>query len=427
MSEQLALLGGPRTVTMQEELHASTRSMFIGKDEQAAVIQAMNRPDLYSPTAEVEKDFADYHGVSYALGQCNGTSTLQAAFFAVGVKPGDEVICPAYTWHLAVSAILTLHAIPVFCDIDPQGLWMCPEDLRSKITPRTKAISVLHTYGAVAPMDAIMEVARDHGLPVIEDASHAHGAVYKGRKVGTIGDIGCFSLQASKLLSAVEGGVMITDNRDYYERAVLLVHYERISTLETDTYKKYIPPHPGAYASFGYKYRMHPWAAAMARVQLGSLDARNAVRDRGAQYLNAGIRKLGDVLVPPPDSPGVQRTWLNHICQYFEEKMDGISRDRFVEALYAEGLPAGAGRAGYLPVYWNPLYRERNMWDEGCPFDCCHSQAKVDYAEPHCPEAEKLWKRTVGLPVFCNACDDALLDQCIEAIAKVMRNRQQLK
>jgi len=428
MSEVLAVHGGSPTVTMQEEMAAANRWPVITEETRALVNAAMDMANMYAPIAEFEKEFAAYEGAKYALAHNNGTSSIQAAYFAAGVQPGDEVLCPAYTWHLGVSQILTLHAIPVFCDIDPHTGCIAPEDIKRKLSPQTKAINVLHAFGAVAPMDEIIAVVREYNpnIAVIEDCSHAHGALYKGKKVGTLGDIGCFSLQGAKLMTAIEGGILITDHEEYYERAVLLAHYERIPQLRSEQYRKYAPDYPGAPTCFGYKYRMHPWAAAMAREQLKHLDERNAMRRHNLEYLTQGIEELGDGLTPPPETPGTCRTYLNYMCQYHAEKMDGIARDRFVEALNAEGLPATAGRAGYTPVYWNPLYQERNMWAEGIPFDSPYTKRRVEYGDGICPEAETFWQRTVGLPSFPHPCEQAVLDQCLSAIAKVMSNRDQL-
>ncbi|HUT74715.1 MAG TPA: DegT/DnrJ/EryC1/StrS family aminotransferase [Armatimonadota bacterium] len=419
---KLAIHGGPQTVTMAAELAAANRWPNIGDEERAAVDEAMNRDDVYAPIAEFERDFAHYHDANFALAQNNGTSTLHSAYFAVGVEPGDEVLCPAYTWHLSVSQVLALHAIPVFCDVDPVNGCILPEDIERKISPYTKAINVLHPYGAVAPMDEIMAVARKHGLPVIEDCSHAHGALYRGKRVGTIGDIGCFSLQASKLMMAVEGGVLITDNEEYFERAVVLGHYERIPRLRSERYRKYCPGGENAPTCFGYKYRIHPWAAALARVQLRKLDEANAARRRNLEYLSEGLTGVCEGFEPPAEAPETRRTWLSYICQYHADRMGGVTREEFADALSAEGLPATRGRAGYAPVYWNPLYEERNMWAQGCPFDCAHSHRRVEYRRGDCPEAEAISRRTIGLPAFPLPCDRPLLDQCIEAVAKVGRN-----
>jgi dTDP-4-amino-4,6-dideoxygalactose transaminase len=411
---------------MQDELREANRWPLFDDEERAALDEAM-QGNVYAPIAAFEREFAAYHQARFALAHNNGTSAIQAAYFAVGIQPGDEVLCPAYTWHLSVSQLLTLHALPVFCDVDPQTLCISPEDIERKISPHTKAINVLHTFGAVAPMDEILAIARRHGLLVIEDCSHAHGALYKGRKVGTIGDIGCFSLQHSKLMTAIEGGILITDNEEYYERAVLLGHYERVPELKSERYRKYHPDYPQAPTSFGYKYRMHPLGAAIARVQLKKLDDWNAARRRNLTYLTKAMQEIGGGLEPPAEAPDTRRAWINFICQYFPDRMGGVTRERFAEALHAEGLPVTYGRTGYAPVYWNPLYRERAMWAEGVPFDSPYVKRRVEYRKGDCPEAEALWQRTVALPSFPNACSPALLEECVTAIAKVTACHEQLR
>jgi len=428
VSERLALLGGEKSFTMIEELHEANRWPVIGDEEVEAVRAAMLDPSIYAPIAAFEQDFAAYTGSKFVLATNNGSSAIHSAYFAAGVGPGDEVICPSYTWHMQISQIPALHAIPVFCDIDPKDATISVEDIKRRISPHTKAIAIVHPFGAVCPMDEIMAVAREHNLPVIEDCSHAHGALYKGRKVGTIGDIGCFSLQASKLLCAVEGGVMVTDNEEYYERAVVLGHYERIPKLTMEKHRRFYTEKVGAPACFGFKYRIHPWAAAFARVELAKLDKMNASRRANLEYLTEGLRALGDGFEPPYEAPGTKRTWLNYVCQYYEGRMGGVARERFIEALNAEGLPVSGGRTGYLPVYYNPLFEERvGMWGEDCPFDCCHTHRRVEYNRGDCPEAEVFWTRTVGLPVFPHPCDRSLLDQVIGTVGKVIRGIGELQ
>src|SRR5579862_1696426 len=213
MNATLALLGGPKAIARCEEMLTASRWPVYSDEEKAAVLEAMESDNIYASTPLFEQEFAAYHGVRYALAHCNGSSAIHAACFAVGVQPGDEVLTSAYTWHLQVGQILALHAIPVFCDIDPRSACIDPDEIRRKITGRTRAIVVVHPFGALAPMDEIVAIGKAHGIPVIEDCSHAHGARYRGRKVGTLGDIACFSLQASKLMNAIEGGILITNNQ----------------------------------------------------------------------------------------------------------------------------------------------------------------------------------------------------------------------
>lgn len=427
--EKLALLGGTPAFTQQEALASARRWPVFGEEEKRAVLEVLEGgKSIYAPIDEFEAAFAEYHGVKFALAHNNGTSAIHAAYFAVGVGPGDEVIVPAYTWHLQVSQILTLHAIPVFCDVDPKDATIDPDDIKRKITPRTKAIAILHPHGALAPMDEIMSIAREHGLPVIEDCSHAHGALYKGKKAGTIGDIGCFSLQASKLMTGIEGGVLITSNEEYYERACVLGHYKRIPQLKSEKYRRFNQSDKlQAPSCFGFKYRIHPLAAAIALVQLKHLDDWNATRRRNMSYLTERLSQISDAFEPPYERPGTQRLWLNYICQFYSERANGVSRERFVEALVAEGLPVTRGRAGYLPAYWNPLYEERvSMWGNGYPFDAPAVKHRVEYRRGDCPQTEAYVQRTVGLPVLHHPCDRSLLDAIVETVAKVLRHIDQL-
>ncbi len=427
MSDQLAILGGQPAISDPQALaQACTRPGF-DEDEVAAVCQLLREGASYSEIRAFEQEFAQWLPAQFALAQNNGTSTLHAAYFACGVGPGDEVIVSAYTWHLAVGPILALHALPVFCDIDPLDGTIDPEQIERNITPRTKAINVVHPFGAVADMAAIMDVANRHGIPVIEDCSHAHGAEFSGRRVGSIGQIGCFSLQKSKLLTAIEGGVLTTDDRSLYERAVALGHYELIKNLEDPHLRRLAGGPETAPANFGFKYRMHPLAAALARAQLKKLQARNQVRDQNMRYIAQAIGEIGgDVLRPPAERPGTKRVWFEFICQFDEDKA-GVSRDRFVEALQAEGLKAKAGRSGYLPVYWNPIYSERmDIWGRGAPFDGPASPRRIEYPRGLCPRAEEYCRRQVSLPIVHRRADRELLDQYIAAIAKVLSNLDKL-
>lgn len=419
MSEQLALFGGAKAVRRGAEIVAAGRWPVFGEEEHAAVADVLARGGSYEESARFEEEFAGFTGARYALAQNNGTSTLHAAYFAVGVEPGDEVITSPYTWHLQVSPILALHAIPVFCDIDPASGALDPAGIEAKITSRTRAIAVLHPFGAVAPMAEILEIARRHGLAVVEDCSHAHGASYHGRPVGTLGDVGCFSLQASKLMTAIEGGVLITDREEFYARACLLGHYERLPKLGEPYRRYWDPTNTMAPTSFGFKYRMHPLGAALARVQLRQLPERTRILRQNMRRLTTALDGIHPAFSPPPEAAGTERVWLNYIAEYDAERA-GVSRDRFIQALVAEGVPAATGRPGYLPVYWNPLYEERSMWAEGVPFDAPAIEHRVIYERGLCPVAEARWQREVGLPVLRHPVSPEAIDEMAAGVAKVL-------
>src|SRR3989304_10221332 len=187
-----------------------------------------------------ERRFADYIGCKYGLTFCNGTSTIEAAIFALGIKEDDEVLVPSYTFHSSIFPVIAIGAKPIFVDIDETTLTMDAEDLRKKTTDKTRCIVVVHLWGNSAEMDKICAIAKEHNLKIIEDCSHAHGTAWKGKKVGSIGDIGCFSLQGKKPISAGEGGIAVTNDRHLYERMSLYGHFGRIKEELQHTQYKFL-------------------------------------------------------------------------------------------------------------------------------------------------------------------------------------------
>ena len=416
--DKLAIFGGPKAVTIDP----IDRWKRIGDEEIVIVTEMLRREEISTPgtgvMAEFEREFAEYHGVKYALSQNSGTSCLHAAYFAVGVGPGDEVIVPSYTWGNMVTPILHTQGIPVFCEIDPHTLLADPEDIERRITPRTKAICIVHIWGNVADMDAIMAVARKYGLAVIEDCSHAHGAEYKGKKVGTIGDVGCFSLQGGKCIVAGEGGVVITNNTELYERILILGHQGRVARdLVTDKYAFL------GSMGLGWKYRAHPLAMGIAKVQLKKLDSINAKRAKVWEKLDEGLKEVPGIEVPAV-YPGVKRGgFYEYRVIYHPEQLFGLSRDRFVEALVAEGVPAAACR--YPLCHLEPLFNGYNYYGKGCPFNCPHAVERRRYVRGDLPITEDVHSRLIALPPYTEP-PDGLIDQIIEAFHKVAKNSKYL-
>jgi len=417
MKEKLALFGGKKAVTIPY-VEGWKR---ITEEEKRIVLEMLEREEITGVpdvVREFEREFAEYVGTKYALSQCNGTSTLIAAYFAAGVGPGDEVIVPSYTWHASISPILHNNAIPVFCEVDPRTLTIDPEDVRRKITPRTKAICVVHMWGNVAKMDEIMEIAEEHKLIVIEDCSHAHGAEYDGRKVGSIGHIGCFSLQGGKAMVAGEGGIVVTNDTELYERLLVCGHYGRIEEdLVTDKYRHLAPP------GIGYKFRAHPLAIGIAKVQLGRLDELNEKRAANVEYLDRELGKLRGI-EPVSVYPKAKRGgFYGYRLVYHEEEL-GVSRERFVEALRAEGVDVGPCR--YKLYHLHPLYRGYNFRGKGCPYNCPHVERYEPPGEGSLPVTEDVYRRLLALPVFTEP-PEGLLEQYVEAFRKVVENADQLR
>lgn len=414
----LAIHGGEKAITMEQS--EALRWPIITDEEISAVVELMRKGELSisETTYKFEEEFATYHGVKHALAHNNGTAAIHAALFAVGVGPGDEVIVPPLPYWAVAMPVLTCNAVPVFCDVDPVHFCPDPKDIEKRLTPQTKAILVVHNDGMPTEMDAVMDIAHKHGLPVIEDCSRAHGATYKGKKVGTIGDIGCFSLQTSKLMIGGEGGVLITDNTTYYERAVCLGHYERIGRLPDEQLHRY------ASTGFGYKYRINPLAAAIARVQLKYLDERNARRNANVAYLCSAFAEMpGIEPLPIPDY--IERVYYGPFrIRYRAEQLNGLPKEKFIAALQAEGALVNDWQPP-KPLHLQAVFQERNLWGNGCPFDCPHVHRRVVYEPGALPVAENPPDDLIGVPAFPSATKQ-LLDQYILAFRKVIEHADEL-
>jgi len=236
--EKLALLGGEKTVKGENlELF---KWPIVNEEMEKKVLDVLRKGNMSGTdiTKEFEKQFADWYGVKYALGTNNGTSALHCAFYGIGIGPGDEVICPSITYWASCMPVFSLGGTVVFADVDFNSLCIDPDDIERKIGENTKAIIVVHYCGYPADMDKIMKVAEKHKLKIVEDCSHSHGTLYKGKLTGTFGDVSAFSLMSRKSFAIGEGGIMLTNDKEIYERAITFGHYERHSELTIDYLKK---------------------------------------------------------------------------------------------------------------------------------------------------------------------------------------------
>ena len=346
---KLALLGGPKAVTLDKRRFAVPP---VSEEAIAAVVELMRKGETsISPSvAEFEHEFAEYVGCEYGLALTSGTAVLQTALFAVGVGPGDEVIVPSFTFLTTATTVPAMGGITVFADVDRDTMTLDPDDIERKITGRTRAIVVCHVWGNPADMESILELARSRRIAVIEDCSHAHGATWQGKKVGSIGDVGCFSCQGSKLIAAGEGGVLTTNDRDLYERAIVLGRPEKRAEIREDSWIKRF-----AFTGLGFKYRPHPLGIAIAREQLHHLDEINEIRNRNGAVLDAGLADVADV-VPQRVLPGCRRVYNSHCMRYDPDRLGGVSVETFLRALAAEGV--GIGRMRYGHLHGNPIFTE---------------------------------------------------------------------
>lgn len=354
------------------------RYPILGEEEVQAAVEVIKSHNLCSQMAEdsqvkkFEEEFAEYLGARFAVATSNGTTALHTAMAATGVGVGDEVIVPAYTFFSTATSVLMQNAIPIFADIEPETLGLDPESVRRRITPRTKAVIPVHMNGYPMDMDRIMEVAGEHGLVVIEDCSHAHGAEYKGRKVGTIGHINIFSFQQKKNLSLGEGGIVVTDNEELAEKARAFRSFGRVP--------------------LAYNYRMTELHAAIGRVRLAKLDEQNEQRIRNAEYLHRELEGLPGIK-PQRPREGTKAVYYNYVVKYYEEEL-GVPRDRFVAAIEAEGIPKVHF---YTPVYRHHTFQIKDAYGKGCPFTCPYytapPQERSRYEDGICPVAEEYCDR----------------------------------
>lgn len=407
-----AILGGPKAVTIDGT--EANRWPIITEEDRAAVLQVLDDGDLslHPVTRKLEEDYREFFGVAHALAHCNGTAALLAAFVALDLQRGDEILVPSATFWASVVPMLWVGAVPVFCESETERMGLDPDDVEAKITPRTRAMVVVHLWGMPSKMSELLDIAGRHDLKVIEDASHAHGATWRGRKCGTLGDISVFSLQGGKLAPAGEGGILLTDNETYMQRAVCLGDIMRI--LELNSAEKRF-----AGTSFGIKTRMAPLSAAIARVQFRRLPERNKRRNDNLRYLSTALEELGlDTFLPPPH---VERVYFEYLIRY-DAKRWNLPIETLIEALRAEGCDA------QWPRY--PLVHQQPIFTEGRFAHIAGLEGRTDvrllvYKENALPKTEAVNRELLKLPTFPSA-DRDLLDQYIAAFDKVLSHADQI-
>ena len=371
------------------------------------------------PASEVgrfEVDFAALHGCRYGIATVNGSAALEVALRAAGIQPGDEVIVPPYTFIATAAAPLMIGAVPVFADILPETGNLDPQKMQRAIGRRTKAVIPVHFAGLSCEMNEIISIAGQYGLKVIEDCAHAHGAAYAGRMCGSIGDLGAFSFQGSKNITAGEGGIIITNRRDVAEWAKSYVWGGR--GFGSGWY---------GHVNLASNLRLTEFQGAILSAQLKRLPEWFEHRARSAALLNDCLGALKGV--QPMVSPGEGTTHAYHLFmfRYFPRQVGGLSKQRFVEALQAEGIAASVGY-GY-PLYQNPVFTQRNFWGHGYPFISGIHDEVIDYArfKETCPVSENACtNELVWLPQNCLLAEEEEIRHIAAAVEKVLNNYQEL-
>lgn len=316
-------------------------------DDEQAVLRIMRDGNVstHPVIEELEEDFRIFTGSKHAIAHCNGTTALMAAFHSLGLEPGDEVLVPTATFWASVLPMIWCGLVPVFCESEAETLGLDPDDAERRITPRTKAMVIVHLWGLPCKVGPLRELAYRHGLKIIEDASHAHGASVDGMPCGRFGDIAVFSLQGDKLVPAGEGGVFLTDNDEFHRRALLLGDITRIIHMP-------MPEMRFAATSFGIKSRIAPMSAALGRSMLARLPETNAARNSNHEQLLDAISPLGFEGFLP--TPGTRRVWFEFIIRHSDPHID---TKKLVNTLQALGCRVG------LPRY--PLLHQQPFFSEG--------------------------------------------------------------
>ncbi len=359
-------------------------------------------------TTQAAEKMAEYHGAEYAVTVTSGTSALEVALRALGVGVGDEVIVPPYTFIATASSVVAIGGVPVFVDIDAETFNLDPTKIEEAITEYTKAIIPAHIGGSPADLDPIMEIGKRHGLAVIEDACQAHGAEYKGRKVGAIADAGAFSFQSSKNVCAGEGGMLLTNNREVFEKAWSQANIGRV-------------PEGGWYDHrvMGWNLRMTQFQAALILRGLELLPEHFERRYHNAQYLRQRLEEIEGVSLQKMTHPSNRSAYHLYIFSYDREAFAGLPRDKFLQALNAEGIRGGSG--------YNPLYREglfRDNWDPNAfPFAPQFYKGKVNYDEVTCPACEQVCDESgFWMSQSTGLADEKAMDDIADAILKIQQN-----
>jgi len=311
--------------------------------------------------AAFEKAFAEYIGVKNAVAVNSGTAALHVALIALGIKAGNEVIVPPLTFFATASTVLMCGGRPTFADVEKESYTMDSRDARKALSPKTKVIIPVHLYGQTADMDPLLELARQKGLKVLEDAAQAHGAVYKGMKAGSMGDAACFSFYATKTMTTAEGGMVVTNDDEIARKCRLLRDHGQESKYE--------------HVMLGYNYRMTEVAAALGLVQLKRLDGFITRRRQNAAILTNGMGGIGSV-TPPMELPERLHTYYQYILRL--EHDYPLAREDLIGKLGAEGIAS-------KPSYPVPLYRQKAL------------KGKVRVRK--CKVAEDVLPRLMELPV----------------------------
>jgi len=358
-----------------------------------------------------EKAWAEALGAKYCLATASGTTALLTSLNALDIAPGDEVLVPPYTFVATVNVVFMQHALPVFVDTDRETFQMDAGKLEAAITPRTRCILPVHLGGSPADLDTILAVAKAHNLTVLEDACQAHLAEWKHQKVSTIGDLGCFSFQASKNLNSGEGGAILTNNQELIERCRSFYNNGR----GAGTYW-------ASYVRNGCNHRMTEFQAALLLAQMSRLQAQSELRTQNAEYLTRQLREIPGITPARMYEGTTRNAYHLYMFRYDASRFQGLPRERFLKALEAEGIPCSYG---YTPLNKEPFV-ENTLKSRG--FQKIYTEQELaSYRERnHCPENDRLCGEAVWMYQTMLLGTKQDMDQIAEAIRKIQKSAGEL-
>jgi perosamine synthetase len=383
---------------MKIDYKTYTSNIEVDEGMVEAVAKTMLAKDLSWPfgvTEEFENAIADFLGTKHVLAHCNATSAMYSALFAVGVTKGTEVICPTYTFWASVAPAVNLGAKVVFCDINEDDLLVSLESIRNVVTQNTKAIILPHLWGRYVNVDEVKKICSkfSHKIYIIEDASHSFGAKFDNKFVGTIGDVGIFSLQAGKPLVAGEGGILVTDDFSIFDKSVYLGHYERIKKLDNSSYREYEK------TGGGYKFRIHPLGSAIALYGLKRIKSRLATHNLLMAYFEQELEKIDGIQVASKAYPNYTyggRFGFRVIVDLSEEQLM-----KFIKKCSKEGLCV---EEEYIPL----LHKEKFF-------------NKYEDSYTLLPSAEKMYPKIISLPVFYSG-DYKMVDSYVTQFRNILQS-----
>ena len=412
--QTLAIDGGPKV--RATPLPMGKGLSLFGEEERAAALEVLESrslfryygPNLLKKVEAFEQAACGLLGCTHAVATSSGTSALRCALAALGVGCGDEVIVPAFTFIASINAIVVSGAVPIFAEVD-DTLGLDAADVEAKITPRTTAIMAVHLDNGACDMDALMAVARRKGVPVIEDTAQSMGSTYKGKALGTIGDLGAFSLQLDKNVTSGEGGLVVSDDENLYLRAARYQDQGGQFVTSTGASRGGEPIEPFV----GENLRMTELAGAIAAAQLAKLPSlldRQRANQRRILDSIAGVSGLASRRQPDPTGDGGSSVNL------FLPDRD--TAKRFIKSLLAEGIPTGQLYGG-KPVYLTPsIVEKRTASGKGGPWNCAEHPTDVTYGPGLCPRTEELVGRS-AIVLVNGAYTEADCDDVATAIRKV--------